>query len=170
MDAVRSDSDESNEIRSSEESSEIDEEEGDEGDGDEGSSTNGEVEEEDVAGDDDLRPPLRKTHATASNGDVHQFEAAIAPIDATQIPAPSNPERSQELRSRSPSPDGFSHKFGALSLSDIKTKVTSDLSKTRLQQRRKYHSKRSTRQAGRPQGSKAKQDKKIKLDHGGTWD
>ncbi|RXW19864.1 hypothetical protein EST38_g5967 [Candolleomyces aberdarensis] len=47
---------------------------------------------------------------------------------------------------------------------DVKTKVQHDLSKRRAQQQRKYHSKRSIRNAGRPQGSKAKQDKKIRRD------
>ncbi|KAJ2913387.1 hypothetical protein MD484_g7029, partial [Candolleomyces efflorescens] len=50
----------------------------------------------------------------------------------------------------------------------IKTKVQHDLSKRRAQQQRKYHSKRSVRNAGRPQGSKAKQDKRIKQDQ--FWD
>ncbi|KAF9453749.1 hypothetical protein P691DRAFT_657551 [Macrolepiota fuliginosa MF-IS2] len=58
----------------------------------------------------------------------------------------------------------------ALDLSNIRGKVISDLSKTRSHQQRKYHSKRSTRQVGRPQGSKAKQDKKVKLDRSGIWD
>ncbi|KAF8912730.1 RIO1 family-domain-containing protein [Gymnopilus junonius] len=53
---------------------------------------------------------------------------------------------------------------------DIKSKVASDISKRRAQQQRKYHSKRSTRSAGRAQGSKAKQDTRVKLnDHGGVW-
>lgn len=53
---------------------------------------------------------------------------------------------------------------------DIKSIVSSDLTKKRAQQQRKYHSKRSTRHAGRAQGSKAKQDKKVKLaDHAGVW-
>jgi len=54
--------------------------------------------------------------------------------------------------------------------SDIKSKVASDISKKRSQQQRKYHSKRSTRSAGRAHGSKAKQDTRVKSsDHGGVW-
>jgi RIO kinase 2 len=53
---------------------------------------------------------------------------------------------------------------------DIKSIVSSDLTKKRAQQQRKYHSKRSTRHAGRAQGSKVKQDKRVKLaDHAGVW-
>nr|GAT54921.1 predicted protein [Mycena chlorophos] len=46
----------------------------------------------------------------------------------------------------------------------IKEIVSGDLSKKRTQQQRKFHSKRNTRRAGRSQGSKAKQDTRIKLD------
>jgi RIO kinase 2 len=53
----------------------------------------------------------------------------------------------------------------------IKAIVSSDMTKKRSQQQRKYHSKRSTRNAGRQTGSKAKQDKRIKLgEHHGVWD
>jgi RIO kinase 2 len=53
----------------------------------------------------------------------------------------------------------------------IKTIVASDMTKKRSQQQRKYHSKRSTRNAGRQTGSKAKQDKRVKLgEHRGVWD
>ena len=53
---------------------------------------------------------------------------------------------------------------------NIKSIVSSDLTKKRAQQQRKYHSKRSTRHAGRAQGSKAKQDKRVKLaEHAGVW-
>ena len=52
----------------------------------------------------------------------------------------------------------------------IKTIVSSDMMKKRSQQQRKYHSKRSTRNAGRQTGSKAKQDKRVKLEHHNVWD
>ena len=45
----------------------------------------------------------------------------------------------------------------------IKEIVRNDAVKFKSQQARKYHSKRSTRNPGRPQGSKAKQDKRVKL-------
>ncbi|KAF8807472.1 RIO1-domain-containing protein [Phlegmacium glaucopus] len=53
---------------------------------------------------------------------------------------------------------------------DMKAIVSSDLTKKRSQQQRKYHSKRSTRDAGRQTGSKAKQDKRVRLgEHNGVW-
>ena len=52
----------------------------------------------------------------------------------------------------------------------IKAIVSSDITKKRSQQQRKYHSKRSTRNAGRQMGSKAKQDKRVKLEHHNVWD
>jgi RIO kinase 2 len=58
----------------------------------------------------------------------------------------------------------------ALHLNDIKGIISSDLTKERARQQRKYHSKRGVRQAGRPHGSKAKLDTRVKLDRGGMWD
>ncbi len=53
---------------------------------------------------------------------------------------------------------------------DIKAIVAADITKMRSQQQRKYHSKRSTRTAGRAHGSKSKQDTRVKLsDYGGFW-
>ena len=52
---------------------------------------------------------------------------------------------------------------------EIKAIVSSDMMKKRSQQQRKYHSKRSSRNAGRQTGSKAKQDRRVKLgEHSGA--
>lgn len=101
----------------------------------------------------------RSTEASTSIDDLHRSETGITPINALKL----------ENGSHLPSPDELPQKVESLNLSDIKTRVTSDLSKTHSYQQRKYHSKRSTRQVGRPQGSKAKQDKKVRLDHSGIW-
>jgi RIO kinase 2 len=53
---------------------------------------------------------------------------------------------------------------------EIKNKVASHLASSTTKQQRKYHSKKSSRRAGRPAGSKAKQDKRIKMDSTGFWD
>lgn len=74
-----------------------------------------------------------------------------------------SPPRSRSFSSeRAPQPSS-----GRGNIKDI---VTSDLSKSRAQQQRKYHSKRGARRAGRPQGSKAKQDTRVKVDSSGFWD
>ncbi|KIM48138.1 hypothetical protein M413DRAFT_439857 [Hebeloma cylindrosporum] len=74
--------------------------------------------------------------------------------------------RREELREKSEDESDMPSE----SKGDIKSIVSSDLTKKRAQQQRKYHSKRSTRHAGRAQGSKAKQDKIVKLaDHAGIW-
>jgi len=51
----------------------------------------------------------------------------------------------------------------------VKEIVSNDVAKKRTQQQRKYHSKTSARNAGRPQGSKAKQDKRVKLSEHTGW-
>ena len=73
-------------------------------------------------------------------------------------------------RSRSPSPDTLAKMTGALTLRsvDVRERVATDLAK-RQRQQKKYHSKRGGGRAGRAQGSKAKQDQRVKL-NGGVWD
>lgn len=164
INANKEDEEETSEVESTDET----DEDGEEGGEDEGtkSDVNHDIEAGGEIGnalDDRNDQSLREPNA--SDDGNHQLGTTIALIDAS-------PEMEKFLeRSHSPSPpDGISKKVEALSLSDIKDKVTSDLSKARSHQQRKYHSKRSTRQAGRPQGSKAKQDKKIKVDRSGIWD
>ncbi|KAJ7038125.1 RIO1 family-domain-containing protein [Mycena alexandri] len=70
-------------------------------------------------------------------------------------------------RSRAGSPISLEKSVASLAIKEI---VSADLTKSRSQQQRKYHSKRNTRRAGRSQGSKAKQDTRVKLDTSGVWD
>lgn len=51
----------------------------------------------------------------------------------------------------------------------IKERVVSDIARQQARQG-KHHTKRSARKIGRPKGSKAKQDARVKLDYGGGWD
>ena len=73
--------------------------------------------------------------------------------------------------SRSPSPDTLAKMAASLSLQSaaMRDRVASDLAKHSRQQR-KYHTKRGAQRAGRPQGSKAKQDTRVKLDKSGIWE
>lgn len=89
---------------------------------------------------------------------------------------PSNPDQVDRLhssalpQSRSSSPTSLAQQTATLSLNGIKDKVSFDLTKERTRQQRKYHSKRGARQAGRPKGSKAKQDTRVKVDSSGVWE
>ncbi|KIY72801.1 RIO1-domain-containing protein [Cylindrobasidium torrendii FP15055 ss-10] len=71
-------------------------------------------------------------------------------------------------QSRSVSPSTLVKATKGLSIhgDEMKSIVASDMEKTRARQQKKYHSKRSVRKAGRMQGSKAKQDTRVKLDSG----
>ncbi|KAG6336937.1 hypothetical protein ID866_2131 [Astraeus odoratus] len=73
-------------------------------------------------------------------------------------------------RSRSPSPDTLAKMTAAMSLRDVdvRGKVATDLAK-RARQQKKYHGQRSVQRAGRPHGSKAKQDQRVRLDSDGFW-
>ncbi|KAH8120430.1 RIO1 family-domain-containing protein [Phellopilus nigrolimitatus] len=52
----------------------------------------------------------------------------------------------------------------------IKERVASDISRHRARQTSKYHSKRGAKKIGRPKGSKAKQDLRVKVDQSGVWE
>ncbi|KAG6911913.1 hypothetical protein DXG01_000160 [Tephrocybe rancida] len=73
-------------------------------------------------------------------------------------------------QSRPTSPDSLAKLTSAIDINGIKSIIAADLTKSRAAQQRKHHSKRGARRAGRPQGSKAKQDTRVKLDRGGMWD
>jgi RIO kinase 2 len=90
-------------------------------------------------------------------------------------PSQSRPLSRSPPQSRSPSPNSVSKMMESLSISEqrrsgIKGIVSSDLGKQRSRQQKKYHSKRSTQRVGRPKGSKAKQDTRVKLDRSGVWE
>jgi len=102
-------------------------------------------------------------HQEASSSSAPHPEDLAAQFEVLDIS-----DLSDERLSRSP-PESRRHLPSEEGV-DIKSKVASDISKQRAQQKRKYHSKRSTRNAGRSQGSKAKQDTRVRMaDHGGFW-
>ena len=87
-------------------------------------------------------------------------------VDELQISDVSNRSLSRSPPRSQRQEDQASHQNDS-----IKAIVSSDMVKKRSQQQRKYHSRRSTRNAGRPTGSKAKQDKRVKLgEHHSVWD
>lgn len=67
----------------------------------------------------------------------------------------------EQLRRKTRKPD---------KLEQLKDKVTAEVTKERARQKYKYNSKRSTRKVGRPQGSKLKQDARVKIDANTGWD
>ncbi|KAL1670632.1 RIO1 family-domain-containing protein [Schizophyllum commune] len=86
-----------------------------------------------------------------------------------QSPVPRNLSRSPP-RSRSLSPDAIDKMTARMEQMDLKDIAAAEVKRQRERQHRKYHSKPSTRRAGRPKGSKAKQDTRVKMDYGGGWD
>jgi len=126
----------------------------------EGSEDDGSQSDEEEREEEEAPPPEKEIDQALPRG------RSISPAHSGGEPPDSDLEIPRNL-SRSP-PRSRSHSPGAdNSARNIKDIVKSNLEKSRRQQK-KYHSKRSTRRAGRPQGSKAKQDTRVKLD--GTWD
>jgi len=107
------------------------------------------------------------TPAPALDPSELKFESLeISDLSDNRLSRSPPQSRREELREKSEDESDMPSE----SKGDIKSIVSSDLTKKRAQQQRKYHSKRSTRHAGRAQGSKAKQDKRVKLaDHAGVW-
>lgn len=103
-----------------------------------------------------LETPVPTTSQDIENPNDLKFdELQISDLsDRSFSRSPPRSQRQEDLSSRK---------------NDITAIVSSDMMKKRSQQRRKYHSKRSTRNAGRQMGSKAKQDKRVRLgEH--VWD
>lgn len=135
---------------------------GSEGSEEESEDESSEESDEDEEADSDLET-TEKAEAPAIFGEPP--EQADEPSDSSVRSLSRSPPRS-----RAGSPISLEKSVASLALNDIKEIVSADLSKSRSQQQRKYHSKRGTRRAGRSQGSKAKQDNRVKLDTSGVWD
>ncbi|KDR85063.1 hypothetical protein GALMADRAFT_149576 [Galerina marginata CBS 339.88] len=111
-------------------------------------------------------PPAQKLSTVSLDPNDLKFdELEISDLSDERL-SRSPPQSRREL----PAEEVDLDEGAAVQKGDIKLIVASDITKKRAQQQRKYHSKRSTRNAGRAQGSKAKQDTRVKLaDHEGIW-
>ncbi|KAF8216153.1 RIO1 family-domain-containing protein [Mycena galopus ATCC 62051] len=150
MEAVKNDGegeDEGSEEDSEEESSDDSSEEEDEG--------NVETRQEDEENDE----PPEITRGPADSEDEAEFSESSKLSTLSRSPP----------RSRAGSPS-VEKSVASLTLDSVKERVAAEVTKTRAQQKRKFHSKRNTRRAGRSQGSKAKQDSRVKLDNSGVWE
>ncbi|KII93580.1 hypothetical protein PLICRDRAFT_171314 [Plicaturopsis crispa FD-325 SS-3] len=159
-------------------------EEGDEDrDEDEDEEVRGEQEGEILLDQDtkmDTAPPLDADPQASTS----QLPTNLPTSPPPSIPTPASPissTSSTRLRnlsrsppaSRSPSPDSLEKMTAALSLRDnnhLRDTVSSDIARSRAREQRKHHSKRGARRVGRPMGSKAKQDTRVKVDSSGMWD
>jgi len=92
-----------------------------------------------------------------------------ASVDALKIDQLEIGDDLNRSLSRSPPQSQREELQGNPSTDRVKDIVSSDIFKKQAQQQRKYHSKRSVRNAGRPKGSKAKQDTRVKVDKNDIW-
>lgn len=157
-------------------SDEEDEEGEEEEDGSDEGGEDG-IEEEDIEEPAENEPEHHDTLHGPPDEDAVPFTSA-------RSHSPS--QDSESSRSRSASPSSLPDRTAALSLSpsenahsrtkyhdggpDLKEKVHSEVSKRRVREVRKHHSKKGAQRVGRPKGSKAKQDARVKVDGGGFWD
>jgi RIO kinase 2 len=119
--------------------------------------------------DDDEEDSERRPGAVESENDIHSssdHENLDNSHSAKEDVSPaSSPPTSRSGSPTVPEPH-------SISPPDVmREKVASDLTKQYAKQQRKYHSKKGAqRTGGRFKGSKAKADKRIKVDSGGFWD
>ncbi|KAJ6519898.1 RIO1 family-domain-containing protein [Mycena sanguinolenta] len=139
--------------------------------------------EEDSEGSEDDSDAESNSDAGEENDETRQedegnHEAPEIPAEAAVSEDEAELSESSRLstlsrsppRSRADSPTSLEKSVASLALGSVKERVAAEVTKTRTQQLRKYHSKRNTRRAGRSQGSKAKQDNRVKMDKSGVWD
>lgn len=133
--------------------------------------------EEDDSGDDhrdadapDERTGESRVRRSRAGGSEHS-DSASSRRSAAPSPTDSLIENTASMQLSSPKipedPEQISH--SAEPAATIKERVASDISRQQARSN-KYHSKRSTRKIGRPRGSKAKQDSRVKMDRSGVWE
>jgi RIO kinase 2 len=149
-------------------SDEEEEEEEEESEDDDGHEDNVEVDggsESEMQEHKDLQDPL-STEAPSCSQPSADSPGVISRHTSRMSQLSRSPPRS-----RSPSPDTLAKMAASLSLQDaaFRDRVACDLAK-RARQQKKYHTKRGAQRAGRPQGSKAKQDTRVKVDKSGIWE
>lgn len=173
-----------------EEDSMVDEEEEfEESEAEEDQAAEGSAKAEDVT---ELPPPQdsESLHDTSREDQDTQSGRCSLHEEVYEEPEMSPPSRSRRL-SRSPpasrhsssshsDASSLANAAAELSLTDtahrpttksndISEKALADVTKQRARQHRKYHAKKGARTAGRPKGSKAKSDGRIRVDSGGFW-
>lgn len=178
MDSVKTDrvdSDEGDDGSEEEEEEEEGEEGGDGGDGEDGDAAEDQVPSEGEKGQRRSEEGSRLDQDGTSEAS-HPTKAKLSKSPSERrSTSPAGRFHSDSASSRSPSPT-LDEQTASLSLSTshhadiIREKAAVDVSKHQAQQQRKFHSKRGAHRAGRPKGSKGKQDTRIKLDRGGMWD
>ncbi|KAH7883652.1 RIO1 family-domain-containing protein [Phlebopus sp. FC_14] len=144
-------------------------------------------EEEEEEADEDGEGEEAESDERKEHEGLGKFDAEKRADETSGTPDPLPPHGSSTLlsrpssrlsqlsrsppRSRSPSPDTLAKMTAALTLqaSEVRERVATDLTK-RARQQKKYHTKRSARKVGRPEGSKAKQDQRVKLERNGVWE
>ncbi|KAF7967001.1 hypothetical protein HWV62_36264 [Athelia sp. TMB] len=161
----------------SDESDESEEEE-EEADEDEDESEEGDEELQEGHTDPEANKAPGETQMARADSEGRNVEttdeSALHPSDLVSPSLHGRELSRSPPQSRSPSPDSLAKMTESLSISasqrGIKDIVSSDLTKQRARQRQKHHSKRGAQRVGRAQGSKAKQDNRVKMDKSGFWD
>ncbi|KAI5124599.1 hypothetical protein M0805_004210 [Coniferiporia weirii] len=114
-----------------------------------------------TAGDDAASLSSRRSRAPSPTDSLvaHTASMTLAPnADAENGSA----ESGVRVLGKSDDPSPETH--------SIKERVVSDINRQHAKQMSKHHSKRGARMVGRPKGSKAKQDWRVKVDQGDGWE
>ncbi|KAL0580387.1 Serine/threonine-protein kinase rio2 [Marasmius crinis-equi] len=157
-------SDEDSEEEEEEEDDEEEEVDDDEGDEEEEETKSEKDEKRTKDQKTDVGKTLEQPSPVPADSEFHEVRSSSPGLDPPSSNCSDLSRSPPQSRSTSPANDNVPRQNNR----SIKDVVSNSLEKSRAQQQRKYHSKRSARRAGRPKGSKAKQDNRVKLDVG--WD
>ncbi|KAH6917321.1 atypical/RIO/RIO2 protein kinase [Coprinopsis sp. MPI-PUGE-AT-0042] len=124
-----------------------------------------EEEEEEEESEEEADEVIASTTIAQSTSLSEPTESQGAPAKEPGIPKASDLDLSKLEISEEPQDVNGEVETSEEEEPRMKTKAVAEANKKANQQRRKYHSKKSARNAGRPQGSKAKQDTRVKLDN-----
>lgn len=133
--------------------------------------------EEDLAASHDespSTPPPRSRAPSPSASDIERRMASLALSPSRTIADPFSVPGLQKLSIGSDEEEEDEEEDSEdasdpNAMDVVKDRVATEIQKRHARQHRKFHSKKSTTRAGRPKGSKAKQDTRVKLDGGGWY-
>jgi len=119
-------------------------------------------------GEEDVAPGVKDPPPASDHSDV---ESKKGGDDSEADDSPTSEEDPNESRAARKARKAAKPKQPTRVEKDVKATVSSELTRQRARQDRRYHSKKSVGKAGRAKGSKMKSDTRVKITGGGDgWD
>jgi RIO kinase 2 len=125
------------------------------------------AEEEDTTDAQNLPQALNQSDPEQNAEEDPEVETSEEDEDETRAERKAR----KAARPKTQTPHSHNHAHLLHGEKDVKAAVSSELTRQRARQDRRYHSKKSVGKAGRAKGSKMKSDTRVKIGSGGDgWD